>query len=109
MQLEPAVCVISLEGYAFAAKGRVFNIAENTAILKQEFWRQRIQFGVVPPATLKKSAGVKGNATKLMMHDAFVEDTGIEFEKLYGFKAGKNPSSDLIDAYYLCKRQHGIG
>ena len=33
---------VAVEGYAYAAKGRVFNIAENTGILKYKFYQKSI-------------------------------------------------------------------
>jgi crossover junction endodeoxyribonuclease RuvC len=55
---------VILEGYSYGSTGKVFNIAENTAILKYNLWDSRIPFLIVPPTTIKKFATGKGNANK---------------------------------------------
>jgi len=72
-------CHVFLEGYSMGSKGRVFNIAENAGILKYRLWLFGVECTEIPPTVLKKYATGKGNANKW------------------------NPSSDLIDAYWLCK------
>lgn len=95
---------ILLEGYAFGATGRVFNIAENTGLLKYGLYVQGIPFDVVSPTTVKKFASGKGNANKEMMIESFHKDTGIDIFSKLGIKEGKmTPSSDIVDAYWICK------
>jgi Holliday junction resolvasome RuvABC endonuclease subunit len=97
-----------IEGYAFGAVGRVFNIAENGGYLKQRMWLCGIEFEVFAPTTIKKFATGKGNASKIDMYESFITETGVDiFEKLdiIGSK-NWNPVSDIIDAYYIAK--HGF-
>ena len=60
--------MVALEDYAFAAKGRVFHIAENTGILKYKLFQQGIPLETISPSAVKKNATGKGNADKEMMY-----------------------------------------
>ena len=96
---------VALEGYAMGAKGRVFNIAENTGILKWRLWQATTPIEVIPPSVIKKFATGKGNANKEKMHEAFMEETGVDLIKAMTPSKRKvgNPVSDVVDAYYICK------
>ena len=96
---------ILLEGYAFAAKGRVFNIAENTGLLKYKLYHRGIPTDVVAPTTIKKMATGKGNADKNMMHDSFMLETSVDLKGLITptKKNAESPVSDLVDSFYICK------
>lgn len=96
---------ILLEGYAFAAKGKVFHIAENTGVLKYKLYQRGIPVSTIPPTTVKKMATGKGNADKEMMHDSFMLETGIDLRGIMtpSKKSIDSPVSDLVDAYYICK------
>jgi Holliday junction resolvasome RuvABC endonuclease subunit len=94
-----------IEGYAFNAVGRVFQIAENTGLLKYNLWKTGIPFQVFPPSEIKKFATLKGNSNKERMHQAFVEETGINIRKTLDITNENvwNPISDIVDAYYIAK------
>lgn len=94
-----------VEGYAFGAVGRVFNIAENGGYLKQRLWLCGIEQEVVAPTVVKKFATGKGNASKELMYDAFVEETGVNVFASLDIPDSKNwnPVSDIVDAYYIAK------
>lgn len=94
-----------IEGYAFNAVGRVFQIAENTGLLKYNLWKSGTPFQVFPPSEIKKFATLKGNSNKERMHQAFVEETGIDIRKTLDITNEKvwNPVSDIVDAYYITK------
>lgn len=95
---------VFLEGYAFAATGRIFQIAENTGILKDRLWRNKYRVEVVPPTVVKKFAHGKGNANKEAMQEAFIRETKVDIKQLIGQSPKQwNPSSDMIDSYYICK------
>ena len=66
-----------MEGYSFGSTGRVFNIAENTGILKYNLWAALIHFDVLAPTTVKKFATGSGSASKVDMFNQFVEENGI--------------------------------
>lgn len=89
---------VVIEDYAYAATGRVFNIAENGAILKYYLTENKIKYVTVPPTTIKKFATGKGNASKDMMYESWRLAGGTEFDK-----PNKNPYSDIVDSYFLCK------
>ena len=93
-----------LEDYSFASTGRVFQIGENFGLLKYKLRMGIIPFITVPPTVLKKFATGKGNANKELMQEAFVQETGWDIKGLLGQTEKQwNPSSDIIDAYYLVR------
>jgi len=93
-----------IEDYSFGSTGRVFNIAENTGILKYHLWTNKINFSTIPPTVIKKIATGKGNANKEAMQASFINDTGIDIKSQLGLSEKQwNPSSDIIDSYYVCK------
>ena len=100
---------IALEGYAFGAKGnRLFQIAENTGILKYKIYQRGIPIEVIAPTEVKKFATNKGNASKMDMHSVFYKQTSIDLKKLISpdQKDISNPVSDIVDSYYICKLLH---
>lgn len=99
--------VVLIEDYAFAAKGRVFNLAENCGLLKYLLYKDRYNFHTVAPKTIKKYATGNGNANKQMMYDAFFELTLIQLAFVYS-KTGKvdSPVTDIVDAFYLTQYMH---
>lgn len=98
---------IYIEGYSMGSKGRVFAIAENTAIIKHLMWKNGNTIVSVPPTTVKKFATGKGNADKQMMYEAFVKQTGIELNKLmFGDKKVGSPVTDIVDAYFIAQWAH---
>ena len=75
---------IGIENYAYNATGRVFNIAENTGVLK-------------------KFGSGKGNASKDLMYESFLKETGVNLIYELNMKQLGNPATDIVDAYYICK------
>ncbi len=96
---------VGLEGYAFGAKGQVFNIGENTGILKLKLQRVAPTVSVFAPSEIKKFATGKGNANKMLMYEAFLEETGDDLALLFGIDTynGESPVSDIVDSYYIAK------
>ena len=99
-QISPTSDVI-LEGYAFAAKGQVFNIGENTGLLKHKLYKNNIHPQIVTPTEVKKWATNKGNASKTEMYEAFVDQTGVELKNVFGCSPESNPLSDIVDAFHI--------
>lgn len=101
-----SITAMAIEGYSYGSKGGLaFDIAENTAILKREL---RLLFPKVPliiftPSQIKKFASTKGNADKILMHESFIKETGIDLTESIDVKPGGNPISDIIDSYYIAK------
>jgi hypothetical protein len=97
---------VGLEGYSYGSTGsRLFEIGENTGLLKHKMWMANIDFEVYAPTSVKKFATGKGNANKEKVWEAFLEETGLNLFHLIGQEVGKawNPVSDLFDSYYMCK------
>ena len=69
----------------------------NLAAIEAEF--KKIKF------SYKKFATGKGNANKVLMYEAFIEETGDDLAKLFEFDpyTGQSPVSDIIDSYYIAK------
>ena len=95
---------VYIEDYAFAATGRVFHIAENTGILKYNLWQNSIPVTTVPPTVIKKFATGKGNANKELLQEHFITETGLDIKTHLQLTLKQwNPSSDIIDSYYISK------
>ena len=94
-----------IEGYAFGAVGRVFQIAENTGLLKYKLWKDGIPFSVFAPSEIKKHATGKGNANKERLYECFLEETKVDIRRTLDIMNEKvwNPVSDIVDAYYIAK------
>lgn len=97
---------VAIEGYAFGStSGLVFNIGESTGTLKQILWKKGISFETVPPTVVKKFATTKGNANKDLLRMEFEKQTGYKKlkEVLHETEKQHNPSSDIIDAFFIAK------
>lgn len=96
---------VCIEGYAFSATGQVFNIGENTGLLKYKLFKQSTPFLIVPPTQVKKLACGKGNGNKQQVYDGFVTQTGADIKSIISPKTKDvgNPVSDIVDAFYICK------
>ena len=99
------VSEVYLENYAYGATGRVFNIAENTGILKKQLREAGFKYTVIPPTVIKKYATGKGNASKDLMYETFLSETQVDLQSQLSPKSTKisNPVSDIVDSYYICK------
>lgn len=99
---------IIIEDYAFAAKGRVFNLAENCGLLKYMLYKNGYKFSTIAPSVIKKYATGKGNANKEAMWLAFYELTNRDLVGVYGPKSRTlgSPVTDIIDSYYLTRWMH---
>jgi hypothetical protein len=96
---------INIEDYSMGSKGKVFGIAENTAILKYHLWSKEINYNTVPPTVVKKSGSGKGNSKKEQMYEAWLDQVGIDLKKIMDIESDKvaSPLSDIIDSYFLAK------
>ena len=91
---------VFIEDYAYAAHGRVFNIGENTGILKYRLLHNDIPFYEIPPTVIKKYATERGNANKELMLSNFITRTGIDIQDVMDH-TGDNPISDIVDSYFV--------
>lgn len=92
---------INIEGYAFAAAGLVFQIAENCGMLKHKLFKNGNTYHITPPSAAKKAATGKGNANKDLMCAAFVEQTGFDIFAAMNTVRNNSPINDMVDAYFL--------
>jgi Holliday junction resolvasome RuvABC endonuclease subunit len=96
---------IYIEDYAFAAKGKVFQIGENGGMLKHKLWEAGYKFTSIAPTVIKKFATGSGAAKKEQMYDAFMRLTGVNYlKRLLQPKKVKidSPLSDVVDSFYIC-------
>jgi Holliday junction resolvasome RuvABC endonuclease subunit len=104
---------VCIEGYAYSAvSNRVFQIAENTGLLKYKLFQLGIPITIVPPTEIKKFATGKGNADKTSVYAYFEADTNTNLKELFypmgnGPKEITNPISDIADSYFICKYLFG--
>lgn len=101
---------VAFEGYAYSAKGHVFDIAEATASIKIDLFDKRIPLRIYDPASIKMYATTKGNADKIRMEDNFeLIETEERFDlsflpMVYEKDSGKgNPKDNIVDAFFICK------
>lgn len=96
------VTEVCIEGYSMgSSNGRVFNIAENTGLIKWKMWNSGIKYHSAPPTTVKKYFTGKGNAKKDFMHLCFLERTGVNIADIFGQKEDSNPVSDIVDSHAM--------
>ena len=67
LQANPNIAGAAIEGYAFAAKGAVFNLGELGGVLRLALYNRGIPSIEVPPTFLKKYITGKGNAQKNLL------------------------------------------
>lgn len=99
----PSNSNVFIEGYAYASKGVVFHIGENTGLLKHKMWCSDIKFEEFSPPSIKKFATGKGNANKMLMYESFVKETQLDISAIIPCNEGESPMSDIIDSYYVAK------
>lgn len=96
------ISLVFIEGYSYGSnKGRAFEIAENTSILKYILYKHGIEAIPIAPTAVKKFAG-SGRADKNQMEEFFGQQTGIDLRSLLDMPAkATSPSGDIIDSYFL--------
>lgn len=96
---------VFLEGYSYGSSGsKVFEIGENTGVLKHKLYKASIPITVYAPTSIKKHACGNGRADKIMMYDVFYEQTKIDLLGILGqAKKDSNPISDIVDSYHICQ------
>ena len=94
---------VFIENYSFGSKGRVFNLAENTGLLKHKLYKKGIKFETLVPSVIKKLATGKGNADKEKMYDKFYEETGVNMMEALDQTTLNNPVTDIVDSFYIAR------
>jgi Holliday junction resolvasome RuvABC endonuclease subunit len=92
--------VVAIEGYAFCAKGKVFNIAEATYALKEKIYENGNKLRIYEPTTIKKFSTEIGNADKEKMNECFI---ATNHDYVLEHLPSGSPREDIIDAFYVCK------
>lgn len=93
--------LVVLEGYSLGSKGGlVFQIAENTSLLKQSLDLNNIPFITPSPSTVKKAFTGKGNADKVLMIETFKTRFNTDLFEVLKMtpKKSNKPVDDLVDA-----------
>lgn len=86
------------------AHGQVFSIAESTMMMKYRLWNQGVKLDIFSPTAVKKFAVGTGRADKNQMLTGFSNATHWDIKTvLHETEKQKNPSSDMVDAYWICK------
>lgn len=104
-------CVsVGLEGYSFGSKGSaLFQIAENTGLLKYFLSTSSIAVNTFSPSSIKKFATNNGRSDKNQMYHAFcVDNPQTKLMSMFGRNETdkvKSPVSDLVDSYYIALSQ----
>jgi len=93
----------AIEGYALAAKGKVFDIAEATMCTKLGIYEGHKALRIYEPSTIKLFATGNGNSAKVEMGDAYVKYEEKFKPDLSHLTPYKPPSEDLVDAYFCMK------
>lgn len=98
----------AIEGYAYGATGKVFQIGENAGCLKTLLYSKLLlAFEIVAPTTIKKYATGSGRADKNQMYENWLQETDIDLLNRFSPNGKKkkidSPISDIVDAYYICK------
>ena len=101
---------VGLEDYAYGTNHihTLVQLAENTGILKLYLHNHAIDYNLYSPTSIKKFATSSGRAKKSDMYQAFVEDTEIALNDIFGRKESASPRSpitDIVDAYYIALSQ----
>lgn len=100
---ENNVCLVAMEAYSMASKGKVFNIAEATGLLKHYLFLSNIKLSLFPPTVIKKNWSGKGNAGKDLMCEEFTKRTNIKINEILGIESLTNsPCSDIVDSMAVC-------
>lgn len=94
------VSKVALEGYSMGSKGKIFEIGENTGLLKHRLYESGIQFITPAPTTIKKHFQGKGNAKKEQMLDAFNERFDLDLKTIMAYNRTKieSPIGDVVDS-----------
>ena len=98
---------IAIEDYAFAARGRVFHIAEFAGIQKEMAYEAGRHIRLYDPGSIKIYADGRGNCDKISMSDAYENSTLLYKHDLKHLPEvnksnGNSPTSDVIDSFFIC-------
>ena len=93
---------LAIEGYAYGATGKVFEIGEFCGGIKQMVFNMKIKMRIFEPAVIKLFGTGKGNSDKIRMCDEYdkLKDGQLDLGYLPQYKT---PKEDIVDSFYICK------
>lgn len=97
---------VYIEGYAYGAKGALFDIAEMTQTFKlflNDYFKSKINLYTITPNTLKKFITGKHNAKKDLMRESILSKYNVDFTHYDCLLKGSDISEDMCDAFSLAK------
>lgn len=89
---------IAIEGYSFASKGLVYNIAECIGDFKRALYHNNLPFIIFQPSEIKKLITSKGNAKKDLIRISLEKLYQVDFKEFFNIPVDISPSSDMLDA-----------
>lgn len=98
---------IAIEDYAYAAQGKIFNLAEFEGYVKLNLFNKNKKLRKYSVNSIKKFFSGYGLSDKIGMKEAFDKYNFIKPDLSYlpEVKSGKgvSPTSDIIDAFAVCE------
>lgn len=91
----------AIEDYAFAANGRVFDLAENTSLMKKVLWDQGTSLRKYEPTVIKKFATGNGAADKVKMKAAYFDKHSGALDLSNILIDKDHPLEDIIDSFFI--------
>ena len=95
---------VGIEGYAFGATGRVFQIAEFCGGIKLKCYDLEMKLRIHDPLSIKLFSTGKGNSDKSEMCQAYSKlpaSEKLDLDESFFTQKG-SPAEDIVDAYWIC-------
>lgn len=94
-----------IEGYSFGStSSMICQIAENAGLLKHKIYKMGTPLTIAEPSKIKKFASGKGNATKPILYQSFVEQEQVQLRDTFNMSGDVwEPMAGVIDSFYMCK------
>lgn len=90
--------LVYLEGYSYAAKGFVFNIAESTGVMKAILYeKEKIDPKIIPSSHWKSVHGLKGNSDKRTVIDYINDKWKMNLYELFAINRDRKNLGVITD------------
>ena len=97
---------MAIEDYALQGKGKVFNIAEFTGIVKHKLiYEKRCKVKPIPPTSLKMWFTGNGTSDKVMMVNEYLKNDILDISFMDKYLS---PQNDIVDGYALADLMYNI-
>lgn len=98
---------VAVEDYAFGAQNSmIFNIAENSGLIKFHLLKAGAKLRLYTPKSVKKYFSAYGLSDKVGMFNAYNNYKGLKFDisdlPIVDNGRGVSPTSDIIDSFAIC-------